>query len=295
MRIMLPAAMLSAVFAAATLAAESDKPVGQQIIDQYLKMPIPATDPKGEARIARLQLIKQISQLGDEAVDALAATFPRLSDPKRRAELAGALGAIPTRASADQLVKLLKDPDDQVRWNAIHYLRLLASRVDRSGGKRQQRGDEHPPKVGGLVPHLIAAASDKAPANRDCAAYALADTLDPAAIAQLRKMLKDDNLNVRLHAACFLTEFADASGLPELRRAIDRFRPVDGANLDLLLHAEMLLASLERITGKSFGPIPMDPGLMSNLDQAAAARQQYKFLLDAYAQWFAWNPPPASR
>ncbi len=58
-------------------------------------------------------------------------------------------------------------------------------------------------------------------------------------------------------------------------------------SFDYWLNQEMLLASLERITGKSFGDIPMNPTLCS-FDNGEVER--YRDLLDAWSQWWSWQP-----
>jgi hypothetical protein len=45
------------------------------------------------------------------------------------------------------------------------------------------------------------------------ALFALADTLDPAAIAEIRRRLTDDSEEVRFQAACFLAECRDDDGV----------------------------------------------------------------------------------
>jgi HEAT repeat protein len=206
-----------------------------------------------------------------------------------------------TEKSAALLCKLLKDPDDGVRWQAIHGLRMMARRTDRSGGKRIQRGPDFDPKVQGLVPYLVSAANDKAERNRICALYALADTRDPSAVSEIRSRLKDPSEKVRLYAACFLTEYQDAKGLPEMRNALNRIRSIDVQRLAVELdysyyhEAELLLASLERITGKSFGRIPPNPTLSSDLRKMQDIKRRYKALLDAWAEWWAWEPKAGKR
>jgi HEAT repeat protein len=114
---------------------------------------------------------------------------------------------------------------------------------------------------------VIEAADDPSEIVRHSALYGLADSLDPAAMAELRNHLKDDSEIVRFYAACFLTEFQDASGLSEMRQALARLRKAGEAEaearriFDYWLQVEMLLASCERITGKSFGEIPLNPSL----------------------------------
>jgi HEAT repeat protein len=185
------------------------------------------------------------------------------------------------------LIKHLGDPNAKIRNDAATKLRLLARRVDRSGGQRFQRGEEHEPKVKGLVPHLIRAAADEDESNRNGVLHALADTLDPAAVVAIRERLKDKSERVRLTAACLLTEFKDASGLDEMKKALARFRakPASG-----VFETEMLLASFERVTGKSFGVIPMNPFLSSDSRVAAASEKRYAELLDTWAEWWDWKP-----
>ena len=209
--------------------------------------------------------------------------------------LVGAATAAPVPADppfspeVEALLKKLNDPDAEKRRGAIGDLRMLARRVDAFGGKRERRGEEFAPKVKGLVPHLVRAASDEDESNRGLALHALADTLDPAAVAAIRERLKDRSESVRFLAACFLTEYKDASGLDELKKAIGRFRgnPRAAGSFDV----ERLLASMERITGKSFGPIPPNPFLSSDSRVAEASTKRYAELLDAWAAWWDWKPP----
>jgi HEAT repeat protein len=189
------------------------------------------------------------------------------------------------------LLSKLNESDADKRQEAIHQLRLLARRVDVAGAKRERRGQEHAPKVKGLVPHLIRAAGDEAEANRTLALYALADTLDPAAVVAIRERLqKDKSEAVRFNAACLLTEFKDVSGLDELKSALARLR---GGKPDTLgsFDIERLLASFERATGKSFGPIPMNPLIASDTRVIEASLKKYQELLDAWAAWWDWKPP----
>jgi hypothetical protein len=195
----------------------------------------------------------------------------------------------PFTPEVEALLKKLNDPDAEKRRGAISDLRMLARRVDVFGGKRERRGDEFAPKVKGLVPHLVRAAGDEDEVNRGLALHALADTLDPAAVVAIRERLKDKSETVRFLAACMLTEYKDAAGLDELKKALGRFRgdPRAAGPFDV----ERLLASLERITGKSFGPIPPNPFLASDSRVAEASTKQYAELLDAWAAWWDWKPP----
>ena len=168
---------------------------------------------------------------------------------------------------------------------------MLARRTNRMGGKRIQRGQEFAPQVEGLVPYLVSAADDKVESNRISALYALADTRDPLAVLELRNRLKDKSKNVRFYAACFLTEYQDASGLPEMRDTLAhliRTDPID--DFIYYLQAEMLIASFERIIGKSFGQIPLNPSLCSDTRQIPRLKERYDTLLDTWAEWWAWEP-----
>jgi HEAT repeat protein len=199
--------------------------------------------------------------------------------------------AAQTKESAAKLCKLLKDPDAKIRGQAIHGLRMLAGRTNRTGGKRIQRGQEFAPKVEGLVPYLVSAADDKVEINRISALYALAGTRDPLAVMGLRNRLKDSSEKVRFFAACFLTEYQDVSGLPEMRDTLVHLRQTNYKDdFDYYLQAEMLLASFERIVGKSFGEIPLNPSLCSDTREILRIQEHYNTLLKTWAEWWAWEP-----
>jgi hypothetical protein len=192
---------------------------------------------------------------------------------------------------ATQLCKLLKDPDRKVRGNAIHDLRMMARRTNRMGGKRIQRDQEFAPQVEGLVPYLVSAANDDVEVNRISALYALADTRDPLAVKELRNRLKDSSEKVRFFAACFLTEYQDASGLTEMRNALAHLRKNTYEDeFDYYSHAEILLASFERIIGKSFGEIPLNPTICSDTREISRIKERYSYLLEAWEQWWSWEP-----
>lgn len=271
---------------------ESRDSEATQIIQRYLKMPHPKDALFNEARIARLEVLAELKAMPKKAVSAIGRTLPEVKNPRQRYELASMLGDhFHTDKSAALLCELLKDSDEKVRRQAIHGLRMMAKRTNRSGGKRIQRGADFAPKVEGLVPYLISAASDKAESNRISALYALADTRDLSAVLELRNRLKDTSKKVRLYAACFLTEYQDAAGLPEMREALARLRRIDSAdNLDYYWQVEMLLASFERVTGKSFGQIPLNPDLCSDTRQIQNIEKRYNTLLDTWAEWWAWEP-----
>jgi len=246
-----------------------------ELMKQYLGMKLTPD------RTARLAILDQLGKASD-ALDVIQKTWSTITDPKQRAEVAETVGRhIQTPAGAAVLTKWLKDPDATVRWNALPGLRAMASRTDRIGLTRIQRGPDKPSKVAGLVPALIKAANDSVARVRVGALFALADTREPQAVQEIHKHLNDANAEVRLHAACFLTEYQDASGLAEMLRVLERLRVPEPNYYE----AYMLWASLERITGRSMGEIPMIPALSSSHD-TSLLRAGYKNGLDAWHTFF---------
>ena len=258
-----------------------------EVIQRYLKMPMPRKPPgSGPERKARLKVLGELKSM------------PEVKNPWQRYELAvkfrSTCSAFDTDESVALLCELLTDHDEKIRCEAIRGLHGMARRTERIGGKRIQRKPDFAPKVGGLVPYLISAASDKVDSNRIVALYALADTRDPLAVSSLRNKLKDPSERVRSLAACFLTEYQDATGLPEMRKALDRLRSINPQHLALDIsyyyEAERLLSSFERITGKSFGRIPLNPSLCSDTRQIRNIEKHYNTLLGTWAEWWAWEP-----
>jgi hypothetical protein len=278
-------------------AGQADDSQATRIIQRYLKLPHPEKDTSGKARSARFEVLAELKAIPEEAVPAIGRALSEVKHARQRRELAGTLADhFHTKASAELLCGLLKDPDEDVRGQAIHGLRMMARRTDRTGGKRIVRRPDFAPKVEGLVPYLISAADDASEGNRVSAMYGLADSRDPAAVEELRRRLKDPSERVRFAAACFLTEFHDASGLPVMRRALDRLRKSDSDDdFRYYSNAELLLASMERITGKGFGKIPLNPVLCSNLNLIPKIKRRYWELLDTWAQWWAWEPQTEKR
>jgi len=271
-----------------TWAGEAAEASGtREIIDCYLALPHPERDTV-EARQARLEVLARLSRASD-ALTVIRGAWPTIKDSRQRAELAEMMGRqIQTPASAAMLTEWLKDPAEDVRWQAVHGLRLMARRTDRVGGKRTVQRSDHPAKVEGLAPALISAANDPSEKVRVNAMYALADARDPQATQELRKHLRDPSREVRLHAACFLTEFQDTSGLPELSQALGRLQTSDPEqDIRYYSEAEMLSASLERITGKTWGEIPMNPGLSSNTQEIEALRDRYRKLVAAWSEFLS--------
>ena len=110
----------------------------------------------------------------------------------------------------------------------------------------------------------------------------------PDAIRKLRDSLGDENEEIRCTAACLLTEFHYASGLEDLKKALSRLKT---SNYDVdLPDVERCLASMQRITGRGFDPIPMNPVFSSDSQAAMAAKARYHKLLDAWVAWWEWTP-----
>jgi hypothetical protein len=237
-----------------------------------------------ETRIARLNALRTLSQTSN-VVSVVQGALASITNGWQRAELAEMLGrSVQSRESADALIGLLNDPDEQVRASAVFGLRLLSSRIDRAGRRGIQAEAAHPPKVQGLVPALIMAAKDPSALVRRSAAFALADTREPAAIQALREYLKDSEAEVRFSAACLLTEVHDPSGIAELKEVLHRLSTV-GLQSTSYGEAEEVLLALERTTGLSFGDIPLNPVLASDGGKSREYAEQYRVLIKAWAAW----------
>lgn len=302
------------LIAAVLVTAEDVDSGAKEILARYLAIPhsngpsiTEAYDPKidkevNKARQTRLAILAELKAIPAEAMPVVEQALFDSASPKQRLEIVGSIANIHTNQCADLLCRVLKDVrepegennvmyEELVRSSACHGLRKMARRIDCSGGKRVVHGAAYEPTVSGLVPNLIMAAHDPAERVRVTAMYALADCRDPLAVAELKRRLKDNSEKVRLYAACFLTEYENASGLLELRKAISRFRGTRSDSKDSFeryLQMEMLLASLERITGKSFGEIPLNPLWSSRSDGYEV--KQYEDLLDRWQAWWDWQP-----
>ncbi|MBW8042171.1 MAG: hypothetical protein FVQ85_19525 [Planctomycetes bacterium] len=277
---------------------ETPHPKGPSKTDAY----DPVVSAKmNRARQARLSILAELKAFPKETVFAARRVLFEQAGPKQRREIVGMLGdRIHTRECAELLHDVIQDvrgPGDEhaalyeelVRTSAVHGLRMMGRRTDRSGGKRIRRRPDFEPKVHGLLPYMISAANDKAERVRVSALYALAGSREPAAVAELQNRLKDQSEKIRLRAACFLTEYQNAAGLSEMREALNRIRKIElEDDFSHYGRIEMLLASFERITGESFGKIPPNPTLSSFLD--SGERERYKELLDTWHTWWTWKP-----
>ena len=309
------------VFTSICVGGEMERPTADEIIGAYLKLPHPEKDLKGQSRQVRWGVLKKLNATPDTAIESVRVSLSKIEDQQQRRELVEAVGKFfRTEESAQLFCELLEDADDQIRGKAIHGLRLLSRRTDRFGSTRtirlrkpgsgrekenrirqrlqnNKKETEHEaggaevfePIVKGLLPYLIKAANDRNEQNRVSALYALADTRQEGAVKELRRRLKDSSARVRFLAACFLTEYNDASGLDELKSSIKRFSKNKSSDT-IYFDSGKLIASFERITGKSFGTIPMPPALYSDLKQMEKAEKQYRYLIDVWAKWWAWEP-----
>ena len=57
-----------------------------------------------------------------------------------------------------------------------------------------------------------------------------------------------------------------------------------------LFDAERVVASMERLTGKSFGRLPVNPLIVSDRRKIAEGEGEYERLLGAWAAWWEWQP-----
>ena len=292
MRLFLLLCVVSALLPSLTdvRVADASERSARDIIEAYLQLPASEERVYGE-RSGRVEVLYQLKDMPDQAVPAIAEILPTIDHRVHRLELIEILGRIKTLASSEVLIPLLKHHDAEVRGKAVWSLRLHAMGTTRSGPTRRIHSADYPPLVEGLVPHLIAAADDEHEGVRRQALYALADTRDPAAHAKLRESLNDPDAKARFLAACFLTEFDDPAGMPELRKAITRFKHrSEEESRDLYYPAyypgaQRLFASLERITGESMGRIPPDPMILS-VPPPTDLDDRYAAMLDAWEAWF---------
>ncbi len=266
-------------------------PTAAQTIEKYLQLPIPENDVRGQAQTVRYETLQALKRAPDDVPAAIAAALKTTTDSRQRVELIQALRERPSKSTAEICTAALADPSSDVRGAAIQCLRLYSGRVDKVGPSRKEVSPQSDPKVEGLVPTLIKAADDVEPLNRLQCMYALADTLDPAAVVRLQSALKDSDENVRLAAACLLTEFNDNRGLPELKAALARQRAaIAKSDPKRFMNAGRLIASFDRITGKSFGVVPMNPMLSSDSRQAVKLEAEHDRLIEVWAQWWEWQP-----
>jgi len=237
-------------------------------VQQYLSM---LNDPKSDVRREAISGLRKLS-----------ARIHRMGESRM---------VRPSDFSPEEAEKLV---GRQIGTGDAKSMKTTAERDARIGRRMPLAGGpDFAPKVEGLVPHLIKAASDDEESNRILALYALADTRDPLAQVELRNRLQDPGERVRFEAACLLAEFRDVSGLSELKAALQRLQTnaQDEWRAPLYYtHVGRLLYSFERITGKSMSEIPPDPHLVSDSRKWPQIRERYVSLLRDWAAWWAWQP-----
>jgi hypothetical protein len=264
------------------------------LVEALLAMPASEEDPGGTMNARRWQLARDIGETGDAAVEAIEAARPRATTPLQRHELVSALAAVRTPRATAALLRLLAEKDDATRGAAVSG---LVDRLHRPADTAERA----------RVFEALAAEMGREPveatrlqlvyATRAIARAGNADALEPSralAVAALRdRLAKDDSALVRGTAACCLTEFGDLSGEAELRRAVldaaahgDRLGP--GA-----WSLEALAPAVERVSGRSFGPVPLRPELSSDSRAVPRLRQERAAYLQKLAAWA--KEAPAAR
>ena len=279
---------------------EDDVSAARGILTRYLAIPHPVSEWNKAERIAVLAELKRAPHASVTAAEEV--LFDRAT-AEQRYEIVSALAEyFHTDECARLLYRVLKDireaegehdREELVHSSAVHGLRMMARRTNRSGGKRVSEGPDFEPQVRGILPYLIFATNDKSERVRISALYGLADSRDPAAVPELKRSLSDSSWRVRLFAACFLTEYQDASGLAEMCKAPSQLqtKPADvNESFMYWVENELTLASFERIAGKSIGEIPMNPVLSSYSEAEEIAFRKYQELLQSWNQWCNQQP-----
>ncbi|RKN61390.1 conserved virulence factor C family protein [Paenibacillus ginsengarvi] len=178
-----------------------------------------------------------IQEIADLVVQELDASYndERLAQLVAAAEASGAdAPAAPPEPkeelTADEVERLLDDPDWKVRYAALQQMKptleklpLLAKALaDPQSSVRRLAsvyiGDVREPEA---LPYLFQALQDDSVSVRRTAGDTLSDIGDPAAIGPMIRALSDKNKLVRWRAARFLYETGDETALPALREAAD--------------------------------------------------------------------------
>ena len=116
-------------------------------------------------------------------------------------------------------------------------------------------------------------------------------TVREPTVSALRGQLTNPSEEVRFDAAYRLAELKDATALPELREALVRFRSkMDEHNFSDYSKLIRLVFAFEHITGKNFGSTPPDQVIFSEEKGYKKAIQDWKRLVNNWAQWWAWQP-----
>ena len=150
-------------------------------------------------RWSALRIADILAGMGPEAADELVENFATLPI-KARVAAVDCLGRVRSHRAAPLLIKLLTDPDRDIRARAAHSLGLI--------------GDPN------FTPDLLRSLKDPAWPVRAMAAKALGKLGRPEAVAPLREGLKDREWWVRINAAEGLRSMGD-KGLSALVAAIE--------------------------------------------------------------------------
>ncbi|MGD0100745.1 MAG: hypothetical protein ABSC60_10410 [Acidobacteriota bacterium] len=230
----------------------------------------------------RAQLYRDIDAVGDPAIAAILKARPGAVFQFQKHQLATALATIKTPASTKALLALLPDSDDEFRTAAIEGLTVgIIRHVSDSDSDqvfsaliRQAPLEKIEGSRSRICMVMLYLAGKVAPGARKT------DPLAVSAVDMLQGRLKnDESSQVRFEAACALAEFYDFSGKEELKKAIPAMHSLAGPALGRAVSA------IEKISGKTFGPVPLDPILASDTRAIPALRDQRQALLDKLAEW----------
>ena len=270
---------------AAGIAVDDTAGHATQWVERLLKMPTATEDPQGRLNAARWQLIRDIGALGDPAIPVLEAGRSRAKTALQRRELTEALTEVRTPAGTEALLGLAANEDDDIRGSAITRLAEHIASPRDVGGSDQ------------ILPVLVKLApSEKVEMNRKLMCMAMGTALNPPppaekpdarrialAIGMLRDRLQNDSSpDVRFYAACLLTESGDFSGREELKKVAIAMQAVGS---DEAWGLGQLVPAIERVSGKKFGPVPMNPMIASNANRVPELKAKRKALLDEVAAW----------
>lgn len=265
---------------------------GAEVMVTYLvSMPGSADDPQGKMNRHRQQLIRDISSLGEPAIKPLSDALLKPLTPLQQRELTQALGGIKTPAATKALMPLLQSKGDGTRAQAVQGL------IGRMSMKLAEVGSDD--VVMALIEH---AAVEPDASARGYICKSMSRLVKPvldgrpgtakqleAAAEMLRERLKNDaSADVRLAAACVLTEFGDHSGFGELKKAALALQA--SGDTASLWGMENLVPALERASGQTFGAVPMNPMLSSSTITSAKLQADRRALIDKMAEWVKANP-----
>jgi HEAT repeat protein len=230
----------------------------------------------------RAQLYRDVGAVGDPAIPVILKARPDAASRTQKNQLATALATVKTPAGTKALLALLPDPDDEFRTAAIQGLTVSIIRHENDGDSdqvfsaliKQAPLEKFENSRSRICMVMLYLAGKVAPGARNT------DPLAVSAVGMLRGRLKDDESSqVRFEAACALAEFYDFSGKEELKKAIPAMHSLAGPALGRAVSA------IEKISGKTFGLVPLDPILASDTRAIPALRDQRQALLDKLAEW----------